>query len=259
MGSDGLTDVTWGCEMKKFLVFLCSSMLIFGLVGTAGATAINDKWDPLNPSDEENLCEIWNTLFGDNVNSSNALSQLADGDDNWWRETDGSISLAVRYAGYSQELGVWYNGNYYKLLTSIPDYAYTEQTVSFEVKDADGEPYPFMWVERTSGSPDWYSDTAFNSDGKDHFVAFNVTDQALIDYYNETWIDEQEDYYNLDEGEVWFIAFEDLVGLGDRDYNDLVFVAYKVTASPIPEPATILLFISGLIGLGGFRKKFRKI
>jgi len=205
------------------------------------------------PSDEENLYEIWNTLFGDNVDSSSELSQLADGDDYWWYETDGSISLAVRYAGYEQTLGVYDDDGYRPIVKDIQP---GENSIDAEPFNVAGN---FMWVERTLESPDWYSDTAFNSDGEDHFVAFNVTDQALIDYYNTNWIDEGKEDYNLDEGEVWFMAFEDLVGLGDMDYNDLVFVAYKVTASPIPEPSTILLFISGLIGLGGFRKKFRKI
>ena len=53
------------------------------------------------------------------------------------------------------------------------------------------------------------------------------------------------------------IAFEDIIGGGDKDYEDLV-VNIKGGSAAVPEPATILLLASGLIGFAGYRKKFKK-
>ncbi len=60
--------------------------------------------------------------------------------------------------------------------------------------------------------------------------------------------------YNL--GEYVLLGFEDIVGGGDLDYNDTVFVVKGVTAPPadVPEPAALL----GLLGIGsllGLRRR----
>ena len=73
---------------------------------------------------------------------------------------------------------------------------------------------------------------ASNSDGVDHVLIFKTN-------------------------KGYTVAFEDIVGGGDRDYEDLV-VNVKGGGVTVPEPATIILLATGLLGLAGFRKKKSK-
>jgi len=54
-----------------------------------------------------------------------------------------------------------------------------------------------------------------------------------------------------------YIRGEYIVG-GDTEGLDNVRVASAVGGSPVPEPATIFLLGFGLVGLAGFRRKFKK-
>lgn len=47
------------------------------------------------------------------------------------------------------------------------------------------------------------------------------------------------------------VGFEDLYGGGDNDFNDLIFEVSGVTHMVTPEPITMALLGSGLVGLGG--------
>jgi hypothetical protein len=56
----------------------------------------------------------------------------------------------------------------------------------------------------------------------------------------------------------YVVGFEDILGGGDRDYNDAVFAIRGITIAP--EPVTMTLLATGLVGLGaaGLVEKRRK-
>ena len=64
------------------------------------------------------------------------------------------------------------------------------------------------------------------------------------------------DYYSITTGvyDLWFI--EDFGGINDYDWY--IGSVQALDQKPVPEPAAMLLLASGLIGLAGFRRKFRK-
>jgi hypothetical protein len=165
------------------------------------------------------------------------LQRVDDAVDTVWVPANGNASAKAKFATFTQNFGYIpdLNGDFnfdesFVSLFSVAGIGINSgPTVSVPLSSGN---VGFLWALDPSGAPLWTSLPSKNSDGLDHMVTWSIVDTPS----------------------TWVIAWEDLPGGGDRDFNDLVV---EVHLAPVPIPSAILLLGSGLVAMIGIRRRVK--
>jgi hypothetical protein len=223
--------------MKKIAITLF--LLAMGIF-LAAATATAATTDDIRPGPETPL--IGNGIAGngsilDQLYGLNNLQRVDDfgvvpNDQVWFNPGSVSATAQAKYAAFTQDFGYIPEGGSFMSLFTVAGNGINLAGPSATLNSGNVN---FLWALDPSASTMWTSQPSQNDDGIDHMVTWLITDGNSKGNY--------------------VIAWEDLRNGGDRDFNDLVV---EVNVTPVPIPAAILLLGSGLIGLAGIRKKFKR-
>lgn len=246
--------------MKKLFLLLCvAGLLLVSQTVSADLISGSGTWQSWLPSDlDQNGNPYW-----DNGSSDGAQKNIG-----YYLTGTGSYFSSLPYYEHPGAIPYWGTGSggFDTNISFTKDSAYSNAALRLEIAGymnynefgwydfATGEKYKIF-----SGLDSKDASATFTPTEKYGFYMINKPGNVFMTQAG-AWGSADANFQHfavfLQSPTTYWIGIEDLLCGGDKDYNDMVI---RVSSVPVPEPATMLLLGTGLIGLAGLgRKKLRK-